>query len=86
MPNPILEPTQGDTLIIDGAASEDLQIWMAEVSSRVNGLEPLTGTGSPESVIISTPGRWYVDVSAGVGGGIYFKEMGEGSIGWVLRS
>ena len=79
----IITPQATDILIENGIASVSFNIWMEQVTEAVK--PPLTGTGSPEGVIIATTGRWYVDTAA-VGTGIYLKESGEGNTGWVLRS
>lgn len=86
MPDPILVPTQGDELIVDGSANTELHIWMESITERVNNLEPLTGTGTPEGSITASVGRWYVDTAAAAGTGIYFKETGDEDTGWIPRS
>jgi hypothetical protein len=80
----ILEPSLSDTIIVDGIASIAFHTWMQQVTEAVK--PPLSGSGSPEGVIIATIGRWYVDTGASAGTGIYFKESGEGDTGWVARS
>ena len=82
----ILAPTQGFTLTVDGLADIDFQRWMEDVTIAVNNAMPLVGTGTPEAAVVAVVGRWYVDTSASVGEGIYFKETGEGNTGWVQRS
>ena len=82
----IQAPTQGFTLTVDGMSDIDFQRWMEDVTAAANNSIPLTGTGTPELNQIATVGRWYVDTSASVGEGIYFKETGEGNTGWVQRS
>lgn len=70
----------------DGRPTFEFYNWMQLITDAVNALPPLTGTGSPETVVVSAPGRWYVDTAAAVGAGIYYKETGDGNTGWVLRS
>ena len=82
----ILAPAMGDVIAPNGVASNELFIWMDQITNAVNNIPPVTGTGSPEGVIVADAGRWYVDTSAAVGSGIYFKESGSGDTGWILRS
>lgn len=86
MAEPILVPQLGDTLTPDGVATLAFQTWMAAITDAVNGIPPLTGTGSPEGAVEASEGRWYVDTSAAAGQGIYYKESGDGDTGWVARS
>jgi len=80
-------PQHGFVLIQPtGEAELDLQEWMENITNAVNNLQPLTGSGSPESVVTARRGRWYVDVSAPVNEGIYLKEAGDLKVGWVKRS
>jgi hypothetical protein len=81
----ILEPEISNFITKDGFMTEEFFAWVVGVSAAVNNLEPLTGSGSPEASIAASPGRWYVDTSAGAGTGVYFKESGDGDIGWELR-
>jgi len=86
LPDPILVPTQGDELIIDGGANTPMHIWMEAITDAINNLAPLTGSGSPESVVVASVGRWYVNTAAATGTGVYFKQTGDGDTGWILRS
>lgn len=86
MPDAIIVPTLGDSLIESSAANIMFHTWMASITEAVNNLQPLTGSGSPEGVQVASTGRWYVDTTAAVGSGVYFKESGDGNTGWVLRS
>ncbi len=49
---------------------------------QVQGLVPLSGSGSPESVVVAPPSTLYRDVT---GGKLYVKETGAGNTGWVLK-
>lgn len=60
--------------------------WMESVTNAINNLQPITGSGSPESVVKADKGRWYVDVSAAANEGIYFKQTGFGGTGWIKKS
>ena len=73
-------------LTLDGYATEAFQIWMDQITTAVNNVPPLTGSGTPEGAVTASAGRWYVDTSAGSGTGIYYKESGDEDTGWVLRS
>lgn len=85
MANEILQPVISDPIVDEsGVPTVQFYLWMEQVSASVK--PPLTGTGSPEGVIIGTTGKWYVDTAASAGTGIYFKETGEGNTGWALRS
>lgn len=70
----------------DGQMSDRFRVWIQQVTRDVNNIPPLTGTGTPESNEIASPGRWYVDTGAVAGTGIYFKETGTGDTGWIARS
>lgn len=80
----ILQPAINERIVIDGVPTPQFYTWLEQVSEAIK--PPLTGSGSPESNVIASVGRWYVDTSASVGTGIYFKETGEGDTGWVQRS
>ena len=82
----ILNPAIEDQLMVNGVPTIQFYTWVADITEAVNNLEPLIGTGTPEGSVEASPYRWYVDTSAAVGAGIYFKESGYGNTGWVLRS
>lgn len=82
----VQQPALGDIIIEGGVPSMQFYTWLDQVTKAVNNIEPLTGFGSPESIIIASAGRWYVDKGSAAGEGIYFKQSGDGSAGWVLRS
>jgi|GEM_PF-2888572 len=92
MADPIIVPAFGlpvveEAGIIGGMVStQEFHNWMAQITEAVNNTPPLTGSGTPEGNIIASVGRWYVDTSAAVGTGIYFKETGDGDTGWAQRS
>lgn len=82
----IIAPAYGDIITEQsGVAENQFFIWMQEITSAVNNLQPLVGSGSPEGVVTASVGRWYVDQDT-AGTGIYLKESGDGSDGWALRS
>lgn len=82
----IIAPAIGEQIIVNGTASNEFFVWIDQVTSAINNTPPLTGSGSPEGVLVADAGRWYVDTGAAAGSGIYFKETGSGDIGWVARS
>ena len=85
MVNQVLQPVITDPIVDDsGVPSVQFYLWMEQLSEAIK--PPVTGPGSPEGVIVASIGKWYVDTSATVGSGIYFKETSEGDTGWVLRS
>lgn len=74
----------------NGNMTAEMFAFIEEATTRINNAEPIDGTGTPEASVIADVGRWYVDKSAAVGAGIYYKELdniaGDRSKGWVLRS
>ena len=44
-----------------------------------------SGTGSPEGVVVASPGSFYSNVSGGAGTTFYVKESGTDNIGWVSK-
>lgn len=43
------------------------------------------GTGSPNSVVVASPGSLYVNKSGGATTTLYVKESGTGNTGWVAK-
>jgi|TARA_R110000868_G_scaffold409032_1_gene693713 hypothetical protein len=82
--NEILPPVIDDIIVENGTPTVAFYIWIQQITAAIQA--PLTGSGTPESNVIATVGRWYVDTGAAAGTGIYFKQTGEGNTGWVLRS
>ena len=82
----LVTPADNFDLIENGKPTLVFYTWMDAITRVVNNLAPLTGSGSPEGVQEARSGRWYVDISAPAGSGIYFKETGDGNTGWILRS
>ena len=81
----IQAPSLLDPFLADGLATIQFYTWIDQITNAVNNIPPITGSGSPESVIVASVGRWYVDTDS-VGTGIYLKELGDGDTGWQLRS
>jgi len=85
LPSEIQAPSITDFILDEnGVSTTAFHTWMAQITDAVS--PPLTGSGSPEGVIIASAGRWYVDTASAAGTGIYFKQSGEGNTGWVARS
>jgi hypothetical protein len=80
----ILPPLASDRITNDGVPTEQFFLFLVQVAEAVK--PPITGSGTPQSNVIATVGRFYVDIAASAGTGIYFKQTGEGNTGWVLRS
>jgi hypothetical protein len=82
----LISPPDQFPITADGKMEAEFARWVTDVTRLLNNLEPLTGSGSPEGVQVASAGRWYVDTAAAAGGGIYFKEAGDGDTGWEQRS
>lgn len=55
--------------------------WIESVTKALNFLEPMEGTGSPESVVKAPQKKYYFDTAAGE---LYFKTTNETfDTGWV---
>lgn len=82
---PEIAPIDANTPIVDknGIMTPVFQRWMSQVSR----LDLIIGTGSPESVIEATVGRFYMDDSGASGSLLYAKKLadigGDASQGWV---
>ena len=61
--------------------SETAQAAIQRVTDTLYAPVRYTGSGSPESAVISEPGWLYLDTTANL---IYVKKTGSGSTGWVL--
>lgn len=44
-----------------------------------------TGAGSPEGVVIATPGSLYSRTDGGAGTTLYVKTSGTGAVGWTAK-
>lgn len=82
-----LSPLDRVQPIVDaqGCASQRLQTFSEDCAR----LTMLTGTGSPEGLVTASVTRVYLDVSSGVGVGLYVKQYadvgGDRSKGWVMK-
>jgi hypothetical protein len=76
--------------LLDDSAVTDISLAQLFLSS-VDGCQAamrgylLTGLGSPEGVVTSSPGVLYLNLSGGPGVTLFVKESGTGSTGWVAK-
>jgi hypothetical protein len=43
------------------------------------------GVGSPEGVVVATPGSIYANTAGGAGATLWVKESGVGDTGWIAK-
>lgn len=66
----------------DGSTESEMEGWMREVSNRLNELEPIEGSGSPEGVVTAAKYKQYFDT---VGEDMYTKTTnGTVNTGWKI--
>jgi len=58
--------------------------WLNAVNTLTYSLV-LSGTGSPEGVVMSNPGSLFLRTDGGSGTSLYVKETGTGNTGWVAK-
>lgn len=63
--------------------TQDTHSNLRNVVQKSVGIPISSGFGSPESVIVGTPGDVYLNRSGGAGTTLYIKESGTGNTGWV---
>ena len=81
----IIAPQRGIKLTgEDQTPTLQLSEWLEIVTARLNDLQPLSGTGSPEGSVIGKPGQTYIDVAGAPGSTQYVKLTGIGDTGWSL--
>jgi len=82
-----LSPLNVNTPAIDIKTGNPLQSLQL-LSEGASKLPPLTGTGSPEGIIESKQGRFYINIAGGVGTTLYVKRLddiaGDRKTGWTL--
>lgn len=64
--------------------SDEYGNYQANIVDPMSGFQQPnghSGSGSPEGVVTSTPGDYYVDVDTG---NLYVKQTGDGDTGWTL--
>lgn len=68
----------------DGNMTQEFLTWVNQVS----GLQMLSGTGSPEGVVIAEQNALYRDEAGSTGTILYVKNLGDigrdRSLGWIL--
>lgn len=52
-----------------------------ELCRRVEALEPMQGSGSPEGAAVASPGKFYIDTAAATNP-LWVKQSGTGDTGW----
>jgi hypothetical protein len=85
LPELIQSPSFSSVVTQNGEPTVEFLIWLDQVTTAANNIQPLVGSGSPEGAVVAPVGRWYVDTDS-LGTGIYLKESGEGDTGWLARS
>jgi YVTN family beta-propeller protein len=73
------------TLRFNGVAITDLGGGVAQIDDSASiGPKWLNGAGSPESVVVGSPGDLYTNVTGGTGTTLYVKESGNATnTGWI---
>lgn len=69
------------TPFIDSQTKDIHDAWRA----YLQGLEELTGKGSPEGVVTAPVGKKYTRLDGGAGTTLYVKESGIGNVGWAAK-
>lgn len=77
-------PRAGDKITEEGVPTDQFQFLLESLEKAVNLNTPITGSGSPEGVVIADPYQIYLDTSGGTGTIEYRKMTGTGNTGWVL--
>lgn len=63
------------------ASLSDLDVLVRQLQGSI----PLVGKGSPENVVVASPGRLYVNTNGGTNTTLYVKESGTASSGWIAK-
>ena len=58
--------------------------FLRAVTLQINQNIPISGTGSPEGVVIAEPLKNYLDTAAAAGSNFFVKKTGSGNTGWQL--
>lgn len=83
----VINPDKTDRNIKEEGTFEDrFFAWIIAMTKKINQLEPILGTGSPEGSVVGVVPQIYIDQSASSGTGLYVKESGAGDTGWIARS
>lgn len=77
-----------EVTVKDQFGNSVMTLQMAElieaIVMQVNQNIPLSGTGSPEGVLVAEPFKTYLDTAAAAGSNFYIKKTGSGNTGWQL--
>ena len=77
------QPLVGTPIAGDAVTSPWWMRWFSALASHANLV--VSGSGSPEGVVVAPPGRLYLDEDGGAGVTLYVKESGTSSTGWVAK-
>lgn len=77
-------PPVQDTTPVVGAGGFVTRIWSVWLD-KIRRAVPLSGTGSPETVVAAPVGTLYTRTDGGAGTTLYVKESGAGNTGWVAK-
>lgn len=84
----ITSPERFTAIINDDSGNMVMTLRMAEfidaITQQVNQNIPVSGTGSPEGVLVAEPLKSYLDTAAASGSNLYVKKTGAGNTGWIL--
>jgi len=69
----------------EGRLTQRAAEYFEEITRAVNLNTPITGTGSPEGVVVGNPYQRYVNTAGASGSISYIKMTGDGDTGWVLE-
>ena len=85
MPDVIITPERFASFVdSNGQPTQRGAEYLESLTRQVNTSAITAGTGSPEGVVIGTPGETYVDTAGAPGSTQYVKVTGTGNTGWSL--
>lgn len=76
-----LTAAEGDALFLTPAEGAAAYAAIGHTHATL----PLSGTGSPESVVTAGIGTLYLRTDGGAGTTLYVKESGTGATGWIAK-
>lgn len=59
--------------------------WFFLLTEKVNSMKVLSGTGTPEGVVVAGIGTLYTRTDGGASTTLYVKESGTSSTGWIAK-
>jgi hypothetical protein len=80
----VIQFDKTDTITRSGFSEDRFYAWAELMTTIINELQPIYGSGSPEGVVTANEKQVYVDTNT-PGTGIYYK-TGSGNTGWIARS